>query len=300
MANPWDAEITVGAADVRRLIGTQFPDLDVGNLAFLAEGWDNAVWVVDDVWAFRFPRVSGAVEFLRNEIALLPAVAPLVPAAVPVPELIGQPDDQYPWPFYGARLIPGKDLVASGLADTDRVRVAGQLGRFLRRLHAIAAERLGPNVPRHPEETVADLVRHLERMDRCAAEGIWQPTAAAYDLVREAAVLDQGPQLVVSHGDIHVRHVLVDEGGDLAGVIDWGEIGMAPASVDLPIAYSGFVGDARQAFFAAYGEVPDAWHRRARAAGLIYSVTLALYANDRGDLDLRREARAGIQRAVAH
>jgi aminoglycoside phosphotransferase (APT) family kinase protein len=28
----------------------------------------------------------------------------------------------------------------------------------------------------------------------------------------------------LAHGDLHVRHLLVDEAGALAGVIDWGEV----------------------------------------------------------------------------
>ena len=102
--NPWDAEITLTADDVRRLLSPQFPALPLRGLRLLAEGWDNAVWVVNDQWAFRFPRVSRAVPYLETEIAVLPRLAPLLPLPIPVPEFVGRPDDCYPWPFVGARV----------------------------------------------------------------------------------------------------------------------------------------------------------------------------------------------------
>jgi aminoglycoside phosphotransferase (APT) family kinase protein len=41
---------------------------------------------------------------------------------------------------------------------------------------------------------------------------------------------------VLCHGDLHVRHLLVDGDGSAAGVIDWGDLCLADAAVDLSIA----------------------------------------------------------------
>ena len=299
--NPWDAEITLARDDVRRLLSSQFPALLLHDLRLLAEGWDNAVWVVTDEWAFRFPRVSDAVPYLQTEIAVLPRLAPLLPLPIPVPVFVGRPDDRYPWPFAGARLIPGRELVTSGLTEPERVPAARQLGAFLRRLHDTPPGELGPVLPSHPERSDAGrgLARDLERLDRIGAEGMWSQPAEARELVEQAAALGPDLELVVSHGDLHVRHLLVDASGQAMGVIDWGEVARLHPSIDLHIAYSGFSGLAREALFAEYGRIPEEWSTRARASALLYSVTLAIYARQRGEGELEREALTGIRRAMA-
>lgn len=100
------------------------------------------------------------------------------------------------------------------------------------------------------------------------------------------------------HGDLHVRHLIVDETATLTGVIDWGDVALAHPSVDLQIGWSGFSGDARDAFLTAYGAVPLDWALRAMVSALFYSATLALYARRDGVLYLQREAIAGLERAT--
>lgn len=193
---------------------------------------------------------------------------------------------------------PGAGWVGS--ADDKRTTAAEHLGAFLRRLHDIPAGSLGSVLPRRPERSDASrgMQRDLDRLRQVKLAGIWEVPTQALDLVELAASLGPARELVVSHGDLHVRHLLVDEHGEATGVIDWGEVGLLHPSSDFHIAYSGFAGAARAAFFAEYGDVPDAWHRRARASALLYSVTLALYARSTSQRTLEREAVRGIERVM--
>jgi aminoglycoside phosphotransferase (APT) family kinase protein len=75
----WAAEVAVDEALARRLIGAQFPDLEVRSLSLLGQGWDMTVWLVDDRWVFRFPRRERVIPGLINEIAHLPRLAPVLP-----------------------------------------------------------------------------------------------------------------------------------------------------------------------------------------------------------------------------
>ena len=86
----WDADVEIDARLVRALLEEQFPDLDASSARLLAEGWDNAVWLVEERWAFRFPRREVAVPLVDRELAVLPRIAPLVPLAIPVPQLVGR------------------------------------------------------------------------------------------------------------------------------------------------------------------------------------------------------------------
>src|SRR5690242_6432490 len=103
----WTAEVQVDEALAGRLLAAQFPPLPQRSLALLGEGWDYAAFLVDEEWVFRFPRRAVVVPGTEREIATLPLLAPSLPVAVPTPEQVGRPSDDFPWPFYGARFLPG-------------------------------------------------------------------------------------------------------------------------------------------------------------------------------------------------
>ena len=109
----------------------------------------------------------------------------------------------------------------------------------------------------------------------------------------------RGP-LVVSHGDLHVRHLLVDQDGSVTGVIDWGDLCLADPAVDLSIAYLGFAGKARADLLSAYGRPVSAEQElAARACAISLAASLVEYAAAEGRAPLLQECAAGLRRAVA-
>jgi hypothetical protein len=58
-----------------------------------------------------------------------------LPLPIPDPHFVGQPSARYPWPFFGARLLPGGEFADSRLADSARAGAAAAVGHFLRMLH---------------------------------------------------------------------------------------------------------------------------------------------------------------------
>ena len=133
----WDAEVEVDEALARALICERFAQLDAGRLRRVGEGWDNVVWATADDVAFRFPRREVAVAGVEREIALLPLLAPRLPLAIPDAAYPGAPCERFAWPWFGSRLIAGREVAAAGLDDDARTALAAGLGRFLRALHAI-------------------------------------------------------------------------------------------------------------------------------------------------------------------
>ena len=104
---------------------------------------------------------------------------------------------------------------------------------------------------------------------------------------------------VLVHGDLHLRHVLVDGAGASAGVIDWGDAALADPCVDLSIAYAAFSGDSREALLATYGAVvDDAREARARVLAVNLCAALADYADSDDRPALLAESLAGLTRAV--
>lgn len=305
--HPWDAEQQVDAALARRLITAQFPDLAGVPVIALGAGWDNTVFLADGTWAFRFPRRLIALEGLQREVDLLPRLGPLLPLPVPEPELVGAPGPLFPWLFTGARLVPGVELAESGLPDDARAPLAADLGRFLRVLHAPAlADRFGAGLP-HDRNRRADpsvwRERTLPRLGRLVEAGVLVGITDVAALLDEAAPLGPSPaRPVLVHGDLHVRHLLVDPAGRAAGVIDWGDLCLADPSVDLSLAYAGFVGPSRVAFLGAYGHVDKPTEIRARVLAVGLCAALADHAVSLADPAQQRlltEAVAGIARAVS-
>jgi hypothetical protein len=100
------------------------------------------------------------------------------------------------------------------------------------------------------------------------------------------------------HGDLHLRQVLVSETGRLSGVLDWVDICVAPASVDLAPYWSLFSPKDRGDFLRAYGPVDPDTLLRARVLALCLSAMLAAYAIDREDKLLLAETLAELDREL--
>jgi aminoglycoside phosphotransferase (APT) family kinase protein len=299
----WEAEHVVGPDRASALVEAQFPLLRGLRVEPMAEGWDNTVHVVGREWVFRFPRRAMALPGVRREIAVLPRVASRLPLPVPLPELVGEPTDGYPWPFWGARLLPGTELADAGVPDRDRVELGRRTGQFLHVLHSPALTALAGDLPVDPMRRADAVLRAAmadEWLGRLRRRGLPAGIGGMDDLLVEGARL--GPpagEARLAHGDLHVRHLLVDDRGAAAAVIDWGDVCLADPAVDLALAYAAFAGAARAALLDAYGDVPPEQELRARVLAVCLSAVLAEYAAADGRDALLAEALAGLRRAVA-
>ncbi len=174
----WTAEVEVTPQFAADLIREQFPDLGAQRVTVLATGWDNTAFVVDGQWLFRFPRREIAVPGVQREITVLPRLAATLPLPIPDPQFVGQPSSRYPWPFFGARLLPGGELADSGLADSERAGAAASVGHFLRMLHDPGVVVLvdGADLPVDPMRRASAPIRARrarEVLDRLVRRGTW-------------------------------------------------------------------------------------------------------------------------------
>jgi aminoglycoside phosphotransferase (APT) family kinase protein len=292
----WSPEVTVDADFARQLISSQFPDLALDSLSLIGEGWDNTVWLVDDQWVFRFPRRTLAIPGVEREIRALSALAPRLPLPVPAPVFVGEPADSFPWPFFGARYLPGNEPL--GLSEDQRAGLARPLGEFLRALHAADV----PDLPADPfgrADMAIRVPQTRERFEALAAEGLWHAPPSAFAVLDAAASLPPPAPTVVCHGDLHLRHLLVDDAGAAACVIDWGDLCRGDPSIDMPLVWALLPN--HDDFLAAYGPVSDEQLLRARVLALFLCAVLAHYGHAEGLPALRDEALAGLDRtSTAH
>jgi aminoglycoside phosphotransferase (APT) family kinase protein len=291
----WAAEVTVDEGLARGLIAGQFAGVELRSLRLLGEGWDNTVWLVDERWAFRFPRRAVAIPGFERELAALPALAPRLPLPVPDPVFVGRPTDAFPWPFFGARHIPGSEPL--GLGEAARRGLARPLARFLRALHSASVDGL-PADPMGRADMAVRVPKTDDSLARVEQEGLWRPPRSVAVLLEEAASLPAPEPVAVLHGDLHMRHLLVDSAGALAGVIDFGDICVGDPAVDLSLLWSLLPPAGRADFLDEYGPLRDDQLVRARVLAINLCAILALYGHHEGMPAVKNEALAGLERAA--
>jgi aminoglycoside phosphotransferase (APT) family kinase protein len=292
----WSAEVTVDADLARRLIGEQFPELVLDSLRLLGEGWDNTAWLVDGEWVFRFPRRSVVVPGIENEVKHLPHLGPLLPLPIPIPTFLGQPSETFPWPFYGSRFLPGRELADAGLDDEARSALARPLAAFLRALHSVD---LAPDLPVDPigrADMAVRVPRAREFLAQVVSRGLWRPPPLVDEILEAATVLRAPETTALVHGDLHLRHLLVGDSAEPTAVIDWIDLSRNDPCVDLVLYWSVLPASGREEFLESYGPLTEDQLLRGRVLALFLCAVLAVYGHDSGMEALRREAVAGLDR----
>jgi aminoglycoside phosphotransferase (APT) family kinase protein len=285
----WTAEIAVDEPLARVLVD-RFPAVAGQPLRLLSRGWDRTAWLAGERWVFGFPRRAVVVPGLERELEWLPRLAAELPSAVPVPEHVGEPTSEFPWPFFGSAFIPGEEAAGAELDEAQRTAVGVELARFLRVLHGLDATGLPPD-----GNNRADMGYRVPYTRDLFAQ-LGRPAPAVLDAAER---LPPPPEpATVAHGDLHDRQVLV-HAGRLSGVIDWVDICRGDPSIDLIMLWSFVSPSGRAAFLDAYGPVGGDALLRARVLALMMGAVLALYARDEQETHLEAQAAAMIERALA-
>lgn len=271
---------------VHRLVATQFPgwaDLPVREVAH--QGWDNRTFRLGDDLSVRLPSAAGYVPAVEKEQRVLPYLAARLDVPVPEPVATGAPDADYPFPWSVRRWLPGSVLV--DVPDADRTLAATDVAAVLVQLRSLP---VGPGPAAgahsfhrgaHPSHYAAEVVAALDRLgarvDRRACEAVWDAaTRSAWS----------GPP-VWFHGDVAPGNLLVDDGGRLCAVIDFGTCGVGDPACDLVLAWTFLDPDARRVFRDAVGLDADTW-ARARGWALWKSLIMLAGSAGPGDADEHR------------
>jgi aminoglycoside phosphotransferase (APT) family kinase protein len=191
-----------------------------------------------------------------------------------------------------------KSVIAPKLSDDGRMRLAQDLGAFLATLHGLVApvELIDVVDPNQRADMTVRVPRARDMIDRVRSD--CPDAVCAEPILIAAEALAPDPRRVLSHGDLHLRQILVTDVGRLSGVVDWVDICVAPPSLDLSVLWSLFSPRERSTFLTAYGPADPDTLLRARVLAMFLSAALAAYARDHGWAHLWREALAGLHRAL--
>lgn len=298
MARFWAPEIDVDEDLARQLIAEQFPLLGPKTLRPFGAGMDNAAFLVNDRFVFRFPRREIAVPLLEHETRVLPLLAAHVSTPIPVPVYAGAPSDRYPWLFAGYERLPGTSACSISLSLEEREALAPFLGHFLRQLHAIDP------VPAIECGLPGDLIGRFDHARRFALAqerfamledaGAIADTKPFIDFMAATAPRDLQPS-VIAHGDLYARHILVDERHALSAVIDWGDLHYGHPAVDLMAAHSFLPASAHNRFIDAYGGVDARMWELAKYRAIYHCALVAHFASQIGDSALWDAGLTGLR-----
>ncbi|GGU24845.1 aminoglycoside phosphotransferase family protein [Lentzea flava] len=235
-------------------------------MTYLGEGWDSRAELVDGRWVDRRPRRAGIGPQLLRESVVMPWLAPRLPLPVPVPVVVSNEPL-----VVRHELVPGEELTSLNATQ------GRQLGEFLLALHATPvaeAEQRGVGRVTLPVE------RFRAEVDVPGGE----------EFLAKLAGL---PADTLVHGDLGPEHVLGRD-GVLTGVIDFGDLHIGDAAVDLAWALHATPPEFADALAETYGVTADL-----RARALIWYQLgpwdEVLYGNDIGDPAVAAEGLAGVR-----
>ncbi|OEU96366.1 phosphotransferase [Streptomyces oceani] len=245
---------------VRRLVAERFPrwaGLPVER--WPSGGTVNAMYRLGDELVVRLPLGQGGAEDVAREREWLPRLAPHLPARVP--EVLGEgaPALGFPWPWSVYGWLAGEHPVAGALSEPSAL--AEDLAAFVTATWSITLP-AGPRAHRGGPVTALDAETRaaIEALRGLPQEGIDCDAATA---VWEETMRTPGPdgRPVWLHADLMPGNLLVDDGGRLASVIDFGCAGVGDPACDLFPAWNLLPADAREVFRVALAVDDATWAR---------------------------------------
>jgi aminoglycoside phosphotransferase (APT) family kinase protein len=216
------------AAAIARVAMTHLGTVAPPRVVAFGRGGDHAAYLVDDRIVVR-RALTGEMD-VEREARLLALVAEVSPVPVPRPLFVAADERCLAY-----ELLDGVPLL--GVARPASEAVAAELGRLLRALNAVHADRLRGLVERD-EVDGDELLRDAAHDYGAVAAAIPPPYRPAVEAFLGAPPPPPATRLAFTHNDLGIEHVLVDPaGGAITGVIDWSDAAFADPDYDLGLIY---------------------------------------------------------------
>jgi aminoglycoside phosphotransferase (APT) family kinase protein len=242
-----EGELPTDAGLVRALLEQQFPKwagLPIERVR--SSGTDNALYRLGDDKVVRLPRIEWATGGIEKDFRWLPALAPLLPVAIPTPLARGRPAAGIPWEWGVYSWLPG----ANPALGSGGVELALDLARFVRALRAV--DTAGAPASRRG--------RPLATQDERAREALAEVPEARETWDGALALPEWEGRPVWLHADLLPGNLLVRD-ASLAAVIDFAVAGVGDPACDLIPAWCVLNAEARDLYRREVGLDEATWGR---------------------------------------
>ena len=213
------------------------PGYRVDSVVLLGEGEDNVAFQVNDELIVRFGKESDPADRagrVRDEGRLLAAVADVSPLAVPKPTFtVAEQGCLAYFKLPGLPLIDADPRQRALHIDS----IAAELGGFLGALHAVPVDRMVDLVDTD-DEPMTVWLEETAQIYATIIETVPPVHRPAVEAFLDTSPPDGPRELVFSHNDLGIEHVLVDpDEWVVTGVIDWSDAAITDPARDFGLLY---------------------------------------------------------------
>jgi hygromycin-B 4-O-kinase len=241
----------------RRIVQQHFGK-PASRIVYKSSGRTNYVFAVNHVEGQFVVRISpdaNRIEAFQKELR---ASRKAREAGVPTPEVLAVGADPASEPYMITRRVTG--IEAS--QNPKRLHIVQELGEYAAVINSIATDGLGTDFEwAENGKTNGAWDSYLQnefdldkRIEILSTNGILSETQLQelVRIVEDAKTKHLKPSL--NHSDLRLKNVIVDEGGDIAAIIDWEDcLSTIAPEWELSIALHDLTIDEKQAFIDGYG-----------------------------------------------
>ena len=210
----------------QKIIRSHFGE-PASRIVYRSSGRTNFVFVINHVEGQFVIRISPDTERLGEFKKELWATQKVRQAGVPSPEVLTVGNDVISEPYMITRRVTGTEASH----HPKRQRIVHQIGEYAAIINSISTEGFGTNfdwTDNGPKYLTWDDYLHAEfkldeRLDFFETAKVLSKT----DLDTLAQILEDTKTThikpALNHGDLRLKNVIVDDDGEMAAIIDWGE-----------------------------------------------------------------------------
>jgi len=251
-------------SDVRRYRGIagdivrDFFRKDASRIAYKRTGLTNFVYAINHAEGQFVIRISPEPDKLSAYQKELWATRRVRVLGIPTPEVLKVGTVESGEPYMISRRVSGTEATH----HPKRLSIIHEVGRYAKEINSIQTHNFGESFdwldsPPPPvswsdyldnEWNAVERLTFLETHEFISKERSKQ----LYSVIEEAKKMNVRPTL--SHGDLRLKNIIVDEDGDITAIIDWEEcVSTFAAAWELSIALHDLSIDEKHAFLDGYG-----------------------------------------------
>jgi len=221
---------------IQSVILADFPDIKVGKITLIDNGWDNVVVEINDNIIFRFPKDNNFT-FYKNEktsfdteVEILGILKDKISLQIPRIEFLGKS-----FTYMGYHKIPGGDLtteVFDSLNSEQKEKLTFDLANFLREIHGS----ISPDEARKIGVADEDLPSYSRSIKSILSSKISDKSVLTFvdTTVKEYEnLIQEKVESVFLYNDLHTENMAFDATAKkLNGVFDFGDIMIGDVNMD--------------------------------------------------------------------